>query len=95
MTKMDIRGAVDAAVRSNVCATKAAEVRANKVNWQSYLQGQMISAEDCEFIQRFDMNRAAEGSSNMLQTEGSQCANTFINLMTHISKRARNVSTST
>ena len=38
MTKMDIRGAVDAAVPTNIIATKAAEVRANKVNWQSYLQ---------------------------------------------------------
>lgn len=35
---MDIRGAVDAAVPTNIIAAKAAEVRANKVNWQSYLQ---------------------------------------------------------
>uniref|UniRef100_E9PTI1 V-type proton ATPase subunit H n=1 Tax=Rattus norvegicus TaxID=10116 RepID=E9PTI1_RAT len=86
MTKMDIRGAVDAAVPTNIIAAKAAEVRANKVNWQSYLQGQMISAEDCEFIQRFEMKRCSEEKQEMLQTEGSQCAKTFINLMTHISK---------
>ncbi|GAB1284775.1 V-type proton ATPase subunit H [Apodemus speciosus] len=86
MTKMDIRGAVDAAVPTNIIAAKAAEVRANKVNWQSYLQGQMISAEDCEFIQRFEMKRSSEEKQEMLQTEGSQCAKTFINLMTHISK---------
>lgn len=36
--EMDIRGAVDAAVPTNIIAAKAAEVRANKVNWQSYLQ---------------------------------------------------------
>ncbi|ELW71992.1 V-type proton ATPase subunit H [Tupaia chinensis] len=83
---MDIRGAVDAAVPTNIIAAKAAEVRANKVNWQSYLQGQMISAEDCEFIQRFEMKRSPEEKQEMLQTEGSQCAKTFINLMTHISK---------
>lgn len=35
---MDIRGAVDAAVPTNIIAAKAAEVRANQVNWQSYLQ---------------------------------------------------------
>lgn len=35
---MDIRGAVDAAVPTNIIAAKAAEVRANLVNWQSYLQ---------------------------------------------------------
>ncbi|XP_023606737.1 V-type proton ATPase subunit H isoform X4 [Myotis lucifugus] len=86
MTKMDIRGAVDAAVPTNIIAAKAAEVRANKVNWQSYLQGQMISAEDCEFIQRFEMKRSPEEKQEMLQSEGSQCAKTFINLMTHISK---------
>ncbi|XP_033058040.1 V-type proton ATPase subunit H isoform X4 [Trachypithecus francoisi] len=86
MTKMDIRGAVDAAVPTNIIAAKAAEVRANKVNWQSYLQGQMISAEDCEFIQRFEMKRNPEEKQEMLQTEGSQCAKTFINLMTHICK---------
>ncbi|XP_054564417.1 V-type proton ATPase subunit H isoform X4 [Eptesicus fuscus] len=86
MTKMDIRGAVDAAVPTNIIAAKAAEVRANKVNWLSYLQGQMISAEDCEFIQRFEMKRSPEEKQEMLQTEGSQCAKTFINLMTHISK---------
>ncbi|XP_012516844.1 PREDICTED: V-type proton ATPase subunit H [Propithecus coquereli] len=72
MTKMDIRGAVDAAVPTNIIAAKAAEVRANKVNWQSYLQGQMISAEDCEFIQRFEMKRSPEEKQEMLQTEGSQ-----------------------
>ncbi|GAB5583969.1 V-type proton ATPase subunit H isoform X1 [Prionailurus iriomotensis] len=83
---MDIRGAVDAAVPTNIIAAKAAEVRANKVNWQSYLQGQMISAEDCEFIQRFEMKRSLEEKQEVLQTEGSQCAKTFINLMTHISK---------
>uniref|UniRef100_A0A8C8T2Y9 V-type proton ATPase subunit H n=1 Tax=Peromyscus maniculatus bairdii TaxID=230844 RepID=A0A8C8T2Y9_PERMB len=86
MTKMDIRGAVDAAVPTNIIAAKAAEVRANKVNWQSYLQGQMISAEDCEFIQRYEMKRSSEEKQEMLQSEGSQCAKTFINLMTHISK---------
>ncbi|KAM6410485.1 V-type proton ATPase subunit H [Athene noctua] len=83
---MDIRGAVDAAVPTNIIAAKAAEVRANKVNWQSYLQGQMISGEDCEFIQRFEQKRNPEEKQELLQTEGNQCAKTFINLMTHISK---------
>ncbi|XP_038248893.1 V-type proton ATPase subunit H isoform X4 [Dermochelys coriacea] len=83
---MDIRGAVDAAVPTNIIAAKAAEVRANKVNWQSYLQGQMISGEDCEFIQRFEQKRSPEEKQELLQAEGSQCAKTFINLMTHISK---------
>ncbi|XP_064201595.1 V-type proton ATPase subunit H-like [Anguilla rostrata] len=82
---MDIRGAVDAAVPTNIIAAKAAEVRANKVNWQSYLQGQMISVEDCEFIKRFEMARAEEKQA-ILTNEGHQCAKTFLNLMAHISK---------
>ncbi|KAG9355212.1 hypothetical protein JZ751_000050 [Albula glossodonta] len=83
--RMDIRGAVDAAVPTNVIAAKAAEVRANTVNWQSYLQGQMISGEDCEFIKRFELARAEEKQA-ILTTEGHQCAKTFLNLMAHISK---------
>ncbi|XP_026061718.1 V-type proton ATPase subunit H-like isoform X2 [Carassius auratus] len=82
---MDIRGAVDAAVPTNIIAAKAAEVRANKVNWQSYLQGQMISAEDCEFIKKFEI-AGSEDKQAILTKDGHQCAKTFLNLMAHISK---------
>uniref|UniRef100_A0AAR2J610 V-type proton ATPase subunit H n=1 Tax=Pygocentrus nattereri TaxID=42514 RepID=A0AAR2J610_PYGNA len=82
---MDIRGAVDAAVPTNIIAAKAAEVRANKVNWQSYLQGQMISGEDCEFIKKFEVAHSEEKQA-ILTNEGHQCAKTFLNLMAHISK---------
>ncbi|CDQ84423.1 unnamed protein product [Oncorhynchus mykiss] len=68
---MDIRGAVDAAVPTNIIAAKAAEVRANKVNWQSYLQGQMISAEDCEFIKKFEVAHSEE-KQIILTNEGHQ-----------------------
>uniref|UniRef100_A0AAV2JS22 V-type proton ATPase subunit H n=1 Tax=Knipowitschia caucasica TaxID=637954 RepID=A0AAV2JS22_KNICA len=82
---MDIRGAVDAAVPTNIIAAKAAEVRANLVNWQSYLQSQMISAEDCEFIKKFEVANSEE-KQIILTKEGHQCAKTFLNLMAHISK---------
>ncbi|KAI4809012.1 hypothetical protein KUCAC02_017928, partial [Chaenocephalus aceratus] len=82
---MDIRGAVDAAVPTNIIAAKAAEVRANQVNWQSYLQSQMISAEDCEFIKKFEVANSEE-KQVILTNEGHQCAKTFLNLMAHISK---------
>ncbi|KAM3604706.1 uncharacterized protein V6R79_015118 [Siganus canaliculatus] len=82
---MDIRGAVDAAVPTNIIAAKAAEVRANVVNWQSYLQSQMISAEDCEFIKKFEVANSEE-KQIILTNEGHQCAKTFLNLMAHISK---------
>uniref|UniRef100_A0A3Q2ZEW7 V-type proton ATPase subunit H n=1 Tax=Kryptolebias marmoratus TaxID=37003 RepID=A0A3Q2ZEW7_KRYMA len=82
---MDIRGAVDAAVPTNIIAAKAAEVRANLVNWQSYLQSQMISTEDCEFIKKFE-KATSEEKQLILTKEGHQCAKTFLNLMAHISK---------
>ncbi|XP_038573619.1 V-type proton ATPase subunit H isoform X2 [Micropterus salmoides] len=82
---MDIRGDVDAAVPTNIIAAKAAEVRANLVNWQSYLQSQMISAEDCEFIKKFEVANSEE-KHVILTNEGHQCAKTFLNLMAHISK---------
>ncbi|KAF7222262.1 V-type proton ATPase subunit H isoform X2 [Nothobranchius furzeri] len=82
---MDIRGAVDAAVPTNIIAAKAAEVRANLVNWQSYLQSQMISTEDCEFIKKFEKANSEE-KQMILTKEGHQCAKTFLNLMAHISK---------
>uniref|UniRef100_A0AAF7A800 V-type proton ATPase subunit H n=1 Tax=Bos taurus TaxID=9913 RepID=A0AAF7A800_BOVIN len=90
MTKMDIRGAVDAAVPTNIIAAKAAEVRANKVNWQSYLQGQMISSEDCEFIQRFEMKRSPEEKQEMLQTEGSQENHQRVSIFFDYAKRSKN-----
>lgn len=86
---MDIRGAVDAAVPTNIIAAKAAEVRANKVNWQSYLQGQMISAEDCEFIQRFEMKRSSEDKQEMLQTEGSQENHQRVSIFFDYAKRSK------
>lgn len=42
----------------------------------------MISAEDCEFIQRFEMKRSPEEKQEMLQTEGSQVMD--INIMLSI-----------
>lgn len=35
-------------------------------------RGQMISAEDCEFIQRFEQKRTPEEKQELLQTEGNQ-----------------------
>uniref|UniRef100_A0A8C6UQ02 V-type proton ATPase subunit H n=1 Tax=Neogobius melanostomus TaxID=47308 RepID=A0A8C6UQ02_9GOBI len=82
-TSHDLNGV--AAVPTNIIAAKAAEVRANLVNWQSYLQSQMISTEDCEFIKKFEVANSEE-KQMILTKEGHQCAKTFLNLMAHISK---------
>lgn len=50
----------------------AIQLLLNKNNLFLLSRGQMISAEDCEFIQRFEMKRSPEEKQEMLQTEGSQ-----------------------
>uniref|UniRef100_A0A3B5B8B0 V-type proton ATPase subunit H n=1 Tax=Stegastes partitus TaxID=144197 RepID=A0A3B5B8B0_9TELE len=82
---MDIRGAVDAAVPTNIIAAKAAEVRANQVNWQSYLQSQMISTEDCEFIKKFEVANS-EDKQVILTNEGHQVPSPFALIMFKVSK---------
>jgi len=64
---------------------RANEVRANRVNWQSYLQGQMISQEDFNFITWLD-NSTPDQREQLLKEKPYQCAKTFLNLMGHISK---------
>lgn len=64
---------------------KAVEVRLNRVNWQSYLQGQMISQEDYDVITRLD-NSALDAKAQFLKERPYLCAKTFLNLMGHISK---------
>ncbi|CAM9640952.1 V-type proton ATPase subunit H [Petromyzon marinus] len=72
-------------VPTNIVAAKAAEVRSSSVNWQSYLQSQMISQDDCEFIKRFERMPTAQ-RQHILETEGIQTAKTFLNLMSQISR---------
>jgi hypothetical protein len=64
---------------SNFCVSHSGCSGLNEQN-NSFLlsRGQMISAEDCEFIQRFEMKRSSEDKQEMLQTEGSQVILTFI-----------------
>lgn len=50
----------------------AIQLLLNKSNLFLLSRGQMISAEDCEFIQRFEMKRTPEEKQEMLQNEGSQ-----------------------
>lgn len=64
---------------------RANEVRANRVNWQSYLQGQMISQEDFNTITLLDNSSAAQRKQLLLE-KPYQCAKTFINLIEHIAK---------
>merc|ERR550525_982025 len=70
---------------TSILQQRAAEVRSNKINWQSYLQSQMMSQDDFTFISRFDGGSLQE-RDRMIQENPSQCAKTFYNLLGHISK---------
>jgi len=65
---------------------RAQEVRATRVNWQSYLQSKMISQEDFNFITRYDSAGDPQAREKVVSENQMQCAKTFYNLLGHISK---------
>jgi len=65
---------------------RAQEVRATRVNWQSYLQSKMISQEDFNFITRYDSAGDPQAREKVVSENPMQCAKTFYNLLGHISK---------
>uniref|UniRef100_H2Y8C4 V-type proton ATPase subunit H n=1 Tax=Ciona savignyi TaxID=51511 RepID=H2Y8C4_CIOSA len=71
---------------TNTLKSQAEEVRKHRVNWQSYLQGQMIQQQDYDVIQEFDGAKSANARQELLNRRGEECARTFISLMTRISK---------
>nr|CAG4640767.1 EOG090X044C [Eulimnadia texana] len=64
---------------------KANEIRTQSVNWQSYLQSQMISNEDYSFIKEF-VNLEGAKLDDFLNINRAQCAKTFLSLLEHVSK---------
>ncbi|GLH15386.1 V-type proton ATPase subunit H, partial [Gryllus bimaculatus] len=76
---------IDMLAATSALQQEASEIRSQKVNWQSYLQSQMISQEDCTFIAAYE-NADSAGREALLKDNRSQCAKTFLNLLGHISK---------
>ncbi|GFG31769.1 hypothetical protein Cfor_04208 [Coptotermes formosanus] len=76
---------IDMLAATSVLQQEAAEIRSQRVNWQSYHQSQMISQEDYNFIVAFD-NADTASRGALLQDNRSQCAKTFLNLLGHVSK---------
>lgn len=60
---------------------QAAEIRNLNVNWASYMQTQMISAEDYQNISALDRNRSAYMTSNPMLA-----VKTLLNMLSHVSK---------
>ncbi|CAG5095320.1 Similar to VhaSFD: V-type proton ATPase subunit H (Drosophila melanogaster) [Cotesia congregata] len=70
---------------TSVLQQQVADIRSQKINWQSYNQSQMISQEDYDFIVGFDISDPAVKDAKLKQNPG-QAAKTFLNLLSHISK---------
>jgi len=61
---------------------KAEEVKAQKVNWPSYLQSNMISQEDFTVMQQLE----GPGRSSLLLQQRPLVAKTLVGLLSHVSK---------
>lgn len=70
---------------TSVLHQRASDIRAQRVNWQSYLQGQMINQEDYNFIVSIDVT-SPEGRDNAIKANRVQCAKTFLALLRTIAK---------
>jgi V-type H+-transporting ATPase subunit H len=81
----DIEKADQNIAATSVLQQRAVEVRAQRVNWQSYLQSQMISQEDFSVISRLDSGDQAS-RDKVVKEVPQQCAKTLYNLLGHISK---------
>ncbi|CAH1281803.1 unnamed protein product [Diabrotica balteata] len=75
----------DMLAATSVLQQRATDIRNQHVNWQSYFQSQMISQEDYNFIVAFDVTDSAKREA-LLQSDRNQCAQTFLNLLGHVSK---------
>ncbi|XP_015599324.1 V-type proton ATPase subunit H isoform X1 [Cephus cinctus] len=76
---------IDMLAATSILQQQAADIRNQRINWQSYLQSQMISKEDYDFIVAFDTSDTATREAK-LKENPNQAAKTFLNLLGHVSK---------
>ncbi|XP_055859325.1 V-type proton ATPase subunit H isoform X2 [Episyrphus balteatus] len=72
---------IDMIAATSVLQQQATDIRQKTINWQSYMQSQMISQEDYQCISALDTSKVA-----YLQQNPSQAVKTFLNLLAHVSK---------
>ncbi|CAG0882037.1 unnamed protein product [Darwinula stevensoni] len=82
---LECRVTLDVVTATSVLQQRASDIRSQRVNWRSYLQSQMISQEDFNFITNLETT-TDEKRGLFLQDNRAQCAKTFFNLLGHISK---------
>lgn len=75
----------DVLAATSILQQRANEIRNNSINWQSYLQSQMIGDDDYRFITEYLSSDSAKRAA-LLQQQQVQCAKTFLSLLEHISK---------
>ncbi|KAL7305484.1 V-type proton ATPase subunit H isoform X1 [Trichogramma pretiosum] len=76
---------IDMLAATSILQQQAADIRNQRINWQSYCQSQMISREDFDFISAYDVNDPAAREAKLKENPG-QAAKTFLNLLGHVSK---------
>ncbi|XP_026726211.1 V-type proton ATPase subunit H isoform X2 [Trichoplusia ni] len=72
----------DMIAATSVLQIRASDIRQTQINWQSYLQSQMITQRDHDFIVNLDQR----GQKELPDKQPELCADVFLNLITHISK---------
>lgn len=78
---------VDIGECTGLLQAQSASIKAQRVNWQSYLESQMMSQDDYNFIVAYDNALGnAEKRNAILRQHGDQCAKTFLSLLSCISK---------
>ncbi|CAG9564701.1 unnamed protein product [Danaus chrysippus] len=73
---------IDMIAATSVLQIRASEIRQSQINWQSYLQSQMITQRDHDFIVNLDQR----GQKDLPDRNPEGCADVFLNLVAHISK---------
>ncbi|XP_041982567.1 V-type proton ATPase subunit H isoform X2 [Aricia agestis] len=73
---------IDMIAATSVLQIRASEIRQSQIKWQSYLQSQMITQRDHDFIVNLDQR----GQKDLPDKNPEACAEVFLNLITHISK---------
>ncbi|THD19703.1 V-type proton ATPase subunit H [Fasciola hepatica] len=71
---------------SSFLQTTAAEIRLTRVNWQSYVQGQIINAEQFNFMTKLDNAPNAEARDHVVKEDPQLTARVFIFILNRISK---------
>lgn len=75
---------IDMIAATSVLQQQAGDIRQNKPNWAPYVQSQMISQEDYNCVSALDKDKKSQ--AQYLQENPGQCAKTFLNLLSHVSK---------